>query len=396
MFVLNASICILLFLIGFSLPNLFKKLNKEDKKFLKKLFFYHLAIAVLFHFYIVFAGGDAIHYWFTPKEESFQDILNLAKTGNASGVLYLLNYFPAKILNLSFFTGNMLYALLGYIGFIYFYATGKFLLKNFLGNKPIKLLGISLFPWIFFLPNLHFWSSGIGKDSILFFCIGGFIYALQNINKRYFILLVSLVLSFAVRPHITMFLLVSFSAGYVLDGRLKAYQKFFILLIFIIGLAFTYQYVLQFVQLESFETKTIEEFATTKASKLNKVGSGSGIDISGYPFPVKVFTFLYRPLFFDINGIMAIFASVENLILVLFSILLLRNKPFKAFKKANFIGKGMVVFFLLGTVSFSLILGNLGIMLRQKNMFIPIFLLFGIWAIYLNHKSVYENFTRNK
>ncbi len=386
MFILNTSICILIFLVGFNLTGFFKELSSYDRSFLKKLFFYHLAIAILFHFYIVFSGGDAQHYWNTPKITTFNDVFELAKQGNASGVLFLLNYFPSKVLDLSFFTGNMLYALLGYLGFIYFYLIGKNLIGTNRLTFTIKLFKVPIYPWIFFLPNLHFWSSGIGKDSILFFCIALFIYSLFNIKQRALGLIISLLVSFAIRPHITMFLIVAFSAGYVLDGSLKAYQKFFILALFVVGMALSYQYVLQFVQLESFETSTIEEYAATKASKLNKVGSGSGVEISGYSFPAKVFTFLYRPLFFDINGVMAILASLENFILLLLTIKFLRNKPLKAFKNANFILKGMLFFFLLGTLSFSLILGNLGIMLRQKNMFIPVILIVGIWIV-INNKQ---------
>ncbi len=396
MFVLNTAICIILLLVGFNLKNLFKTLTPSDKKLLNKLFFYHLGISILFHFYVVYAGGDAIHYWQAPKEMNLIEIIDLCKRFNASGYVFLLNYFPSNILNLSFFTGNMMYALLGYWGFIYFYLLTKSLVSNLSLLHSISFLKIPVFTWMWFLPNLHFWSSGIGKDTILFFCIALFIYSLLNLKKRILGIAISILLSFFIRPHITMFLMVSFAAGYILDGKLKAYQKIFILLFFIVGIFFTYQFVLDFVQLESLETKSIEEFASTKASKLNKVGSGSGIDISGYPFPLKVFTFLYRPLFFDINGIMAVFASVENFILLLFTFLVFKSNPFITFKSGDFIIKGMIIFFLLGTISFSLILGNLGIMLRQKNMFIPVFLIIGLITIYNFKKRKNESTSHHK
>lgn len=395
MFLLNTAVCIILIVIGFNLKNLFKGLSKTDKRFLNKLFWYHILITVFFHFYIVTSGGDATHYWFTVKDMNIQEILGLCKQYNATGYIFLINYFPSNILDLSFFTGNLFYAIIGYLGFIYFYITTKSFLNNNKNIKNLKFLGVPLVTSIWFLPNLHFWSSGIGKDTILFFCIALFVYSVQKINNRLLGIGISLVLSFFIRPHITMFLLISFSAGYVLDGKLKAYQKIGILLIFLITIVFTYQYVLDFIQLESFETTSIEEYASKKASKLNKVGSGSGIDISQYSFPIKIATFLYRPFFFDSNGIMGLFASLENLILVLFTITVLKNKPFKTIKTGNFTIKGMVFFFILGTLSFSLILGNLGIMLRQKNMFIPLFLIFGILTIY-NNSKIYEGTTGNK
>ena len=296
--------------------------------------------------------------------------------------MYIINYIPSNIFDLSFFTGNMIYSLMGYLGFIYLYRILKPILVDRKTLSKLKLFGVPIFPWIWFLPNLHFWSSGVGKDSLLFFSIALFVYSLQKLRARWIALVLSMIISLSIRPHITLFLLLSFGIAYIFDGRLKAYQKMFIFLMFLIGFISIFDYVVEFVQLESLETSVIEEYTSTKASKLNQASSGSGVDISGYPFLFKVFTFLYRPLFFDINGILAVVASCENFILLCFSFLLFRNRPFRVFKKASFLLKGMVIYFIIGSIAFSLILGNLGIMLRQKNMFIPLMFIFGLWVLY--------------
>jgi hypothetical protein len=385
---LDICITVIIFLIGFNLKNLFSSFNSSEKRILNQLFFYHFAIAIAFHFYIYNFGGDASYYWDAPKTMSLTTIVDLVKTGSASGVIYLINYIPSNVFQLSFFTGNMLYACLGYFGFLYFFKTIQYIFGDFSELKKLRILGIRWFPWIWFLPNLHFWSSGIGKDTILFFSISLFVYSLQNLKTRWIPWLVSIFLALVIRPHILLFLIVSFGIGYVFDGKLKNYQKAFIGLIFIAGFVLIFDYVLQFVQLESLDSSVIEEYASTKASSLNKAGSGSGIDVSDYPFILKFFTFLYRPLFFDINGILAMVASFENLILLIFTILVLRRKPIEAIKKSNFLIKGMIIYFLLGAVAFSLILGNLGIMLRQKNMFIPIFIVFGFSIIFSKNSKI--------
>ena len=238
-----------------------------------------------------------------------------------------------------------MYALLGYIGFIYLYRLFKEIFKNYSNLFSIKIYRVPIFPLLLFLPNLHFWSSGIGKDSILFFSIIVFIYSLINVRKRFRLLLLSLILSLLVRPHITLFLLITFSIGYLIDGELKLYQKIVVVLLLTIGFVSLFGYVVQFIQLESLEISSVEEFARTRASNLSKERVDSGVDISRYPFPFKVFTFLYRPLFFDINGVFAILSSFENLILLLFSWTILINKPFQAFKKGSFLLKGMFIFF---------------------------------------------------
>jgi hypothetical protein len=387
MLLLDISICIIIFLVGFNAKYFFSDFTNFDKNWLTRLFFFHFFIAIVFHFYIQANSGDAIKYWMLPKNGSFDDVWFLVVNRRASSFIYFFNFLPSNILQLTMFTGNMMYALLGYIGFIYLYRLFKEIFKNYSGLFLIKIYRVPIFPLLLFLPNLHFWSSGIGKDSILFFCIIVFIYSLFNVRKRFGPLLLSLILSLLVRPHITLILLITFSIGYLIDGELKLYQKIVVVLLLTIGFVSMFGYVVQFIQIESLEISSVQEFVRTSASNLSKERTGSGVDISRYPFPYKVFTFLYRPLFFDINGVFAILSSFENLILLLFSWTTLINKPFQAFKKGNFILKGMVIFFLTGTISFSLVLGNLGIMLRQKNMFIPSLLIFGTWVLYYNQAN---------
>ncbi|MAP55562.1 hypothetical protein [Altibacter sp.] len=382
MVLLDICICTIIFLVGVNLKNFFSGFSNIEKRWLTGLFFFHFFIAVVFHFYIATNGGDAIKYWMLPKNGTFDDVWFLVVNQRASSFIYFFNYFPSNVLDLSMFTGNMLYALVGYTAFIYWFKIFKSLFPNGVILNGLTLFRVPLFPLLLFLPNLHFWSSGIGKDAILFFCISIFLYALLDIKKRLGLMGVSILLSLLIRPHITLFLLLAFSLGYLIDGRLKVYQKIAVFLVLAIGFASIFNYVVQFIQLESLEVSSVEEFASTRVSNLSEQRTESGVDISAYPFPLKVFTFLYRPLFFDIIGVFAILSSFENVILLLFTVTVLVNKPIIAFRKGSYILKGAIIFFIMGSVSFSLILGNLGIMLRQKNMFIPGFLLFGIWVLY--------------
>ena len=381
MSLLDISVCILIFIVGFNLKHFYKGFSAADKNILNKLFFWHFFIAVLFNFYVDTFGGDAQYYWSSVKVERFEDIMQAVERLSATGVIQLLNYIPSNVLDLSFFTGNMMYALIGYFGFVFTYKLIKHVAPSLESLQSITLFRVPLFPWILFLPNLHFWSSGIGKDAILFFCVTLFAYSLTNIRKRLLGLALAIILSLLIRPHISLFLISAFGLGYLIDGKLPAYQKFFIFMVFLVGFASIFNYVLEFVQLESFESSAIDEYATKRSSALNSERSGSGIDISGYPYPLKVFTFLYRPLFFDINGILAIVASFENLILLILTVRCVRSNFIKSVRSSSFLIKGILIYFSLGALAFSLILGNLGIMLRQKNMFFILFVVAVLWIL---------------
>ncbi|MEZ4874793.1 MAG: hypothetical protein R2793_04920 [Flavobacteriaceae bacterium] len=384
MSLLDITLCTIIVLIGINLGKLYGGFSPKERKWLLLLFLFHLCITLVFNFYVSANGGDAVKYWNLPKAHSFQEIWGLVVNRRASSFIYFMNYVPSHTLDLSFFTGNLLYSTFGFLGFVYLFKMCKELFPNTEKLYGLRFFGIPLFPWIFFLPNLHFWSSGIGKDAILFFCCITFFYAFLKLRKRYGLLLFGILLSVLIRPHITVFLLSALTLAYVFDGRLKNYQKLIFISAFIAALAFMSEYLLTFIQIENFKISTIENFANNRASSLSASRTESNIDVSSYPYALKVFTFLYRPLFFDIVGILAVLASFENLILILFTFLILRNKPLASFRKSHFSIKAMPLFFLLGTLAFSLILGNLGIMLRQKNMFFPLFLLFGLYVLYQN------------
>ena len=387
---LDICVIIICVLLGFNLKNFFDVFSRGEKRWLNYLFGYHLIISIVFSSYIAVNGGDATHYWETAKIVSVSELLEAISRGSASAVVMLINYIPSNILELSFFTGNMLYCILGYLALLFYVC----ILKSFLGNlseyKQLTFFRIPIVFGILFLPNIHFWSSGVGKDTLVFFAISLFIYSLLRIRKRFIGIVISIILSISIRPHITLFLLGAFGVAYLLDGKLKAYQKILFVLVFLVGFLSIFGRVMQFVQLESLEVSEIEQYAANKSSQLNSARSGSGIDTSSYPFPLKVFTFLYRPLFFDIGGVFGILASVENVLLLMFTVVSVRKRFFVGFKRAQPVIKGLAIFTLSGILTFPLILGNLGIMMRQKNMFMPSMLIFFIWLYYLEYENKKE------
>lgn len=397
MIIFDIIIILLCLLIGFNFKKKFKIFSQYDRSILNKLFFYHLVVSLIFFTVISIQGGDSTNYWFLTYDfrfYDFNDVMQLMYNGSATGSMLLINFIPAKIFHLSFLTGNIIYATLGYFGFVYFYFIVKENIPHISYIRNSKILGIPIFPFLFFLPNFHFWSSGISKDTILFFCIALFIYSLKHFRRRFFLILISIILSMAIRPHITLFLLVAFGIAGVIDGKLKAYQKIFVFLVFIVGFASIFSYVLSFIKLESLDMATIESFTRNKTTKLS-VDSGSGIDISRYPYLLKILTLIYRPLFFDSPNALGILVSVENLIWIIFTVKIIRKKPFKAFQETPMLIKGGLIFFVIGVCAFSLILGNLGIMLREKNMFMPLLLIFGWWVIYYEmvRKGIIESNT---
>jgi hypothetical protein len=380
MIVIEIIYCILLIIAMLNIRKLYSGYSIFDKSTLDKLCVYHLIIGVCFYFYININGGDAQAYWAKAQNLDFQEVLQLLSSRGATGFIVLINFIPANIFGFSFFTGSLFYIILGYWGILLFYNIIKENIPDYRALSQHKIIGIPIFPTLLFLPNLHFWTSGLGKDTVLFFCIALFIYSTNQLKKRFLLILISVVIGLYIRPHIILFLFTAYGFATMFDNRIKTYQKVFIVAILTTIFFSMFSYVMSFVQLDNLDSASIELYSNKKAQTLSRL-SGSGVDISNYPYPLKVFTFLFRPLFFDINNALAIISSFENLFLLIFALQFLFKKPYLAFKRSKRPIKALIVFFVIGSLTFSLILGNFGIILRQKVPFIFSMIVFGYATI---------------
>lgn len=346
---------------------------------LQYLFFFHLLIGA---YYCFFIQGDAVGYWRVPKTYSFSTFLNGIFNGEGTMFMYALNFPFTNLLGMSYLSNTLLFSLFGFIGMTFFYMVT---VKTIPYVKIIN--GYSLFPLVFFLPNLHIWSVSVGKDSILFMCIGMFVYGILKPFSRIPLLAISMLLALAVRPHMVLFMMVGFGVAYVFGGKVSGIQRIIFSAALIgIGIAILPS-VMEFAKIEEASVEAFDDFANKKSSVLSRSSSGSAIDISSYPFPLKVVTFWFRPLFFDAHNINSLLASIENLLLVSLFIMAMRLKPLKAFKAAPFVIKGLVIFLIVGTLAFSQSLGNLGIMIRMRNMFLPGMLIFLLWVFSYHYQT---------
>lgn len=358
----------------------FPKLLLEERELvylpiLNKLALFHFLMGIAYFFTTNNGGGDAWSYWIVAKDMDFVTFQKNLLGGEGTSFMQSLNYIPANMMGMSFFSNTMFYSLLGFMGIAYFFIIAARIIPY---NKMIW--GYALFPLIFFMPNLHFWSAGVGKDTVLFLCIAMFVYALMKPFQRIPLLVIPLLLSMAIRPHITLFLMVGFGLAYVFGGKVSPFQRFLFSAVMIgIGIAILPS-VMEFAKIEEASAEGFDKFATGKAAVLSRGHTGSSIDISSYPFPLKILTFWFRPFFFDVRNINGLVASLENLVLVIVFVKAMRTNPLIAFKAAPFVIKGLVLFLIVGTLAFSQSLGNVGIMIRMRNMFLPGMIIYLMWV----------------
>lgn len=353
-----------------------KRYSFIETSFLKNLFFYHLLLSFAYYGYVMFNPSDSLFYYqkvvLNFRGDSWGDFY-----GTSTTFIEFVGYPFIKHLGFSYEAVMVLFSFMGYLGFVYFYIFFK---ENI--RFQHSLFGYDLVKMIFFLPNLHFWSSSFGKGSIIFLGIGLFFYGISRLRSRLVALILGGLIVYHVRPHILLVMLVSGAIGFVFSSKgISVTWRLMFLMGATIAFFFIYQDVLTLVGIDEEEFLAQGLDFTHRAKELG--GATSGVDITSYGLPFQVLTFLYRPLFFDAPGILGLIVSFENVFYILVTLKLFSSiRGATYIFRANFLGKTAFLSFITIAIALAQISGNLGLAIRQKSQ-VMILLMFFV-ASYLD------------
>jgi len=359
----------------FPLPNH----SAKDNKFLKKLFWYHLFLSLVYYVYAVFNPSDS-QFYYEKVVRNFRGPGWFDFYGTSTTFIEWTGYPFIKWFGFTYEAMMALFAFFGFLGFIYFY---KFFRERIFFTT--KLFGFDLLHLFFLLPNLHFWSGSFGKGAFIFLGIGLLFYGLNNIPKRYWVLLVGGLITYHIRPHILMVILASSLIGFTFSTKGLGWGvKIAMITVATITLGFIYQDVLNIVGLETDTLFTEGLDMNHRAFELSK--ATSGLDITTMSLPEQVFTFLFRPLFFDAPGMLGVIVSFENVFLLGITLAFIFKGGILYIIKSDFAVKTAFFSFITVSVALAQISGNLGIAIRQKSQVMILFL-FVIIQMYDDRKK---------
>jgi hypothetical protein len=268
----------------------------------------------------------------------------------------------------------------GYLGFVFFYIFFSERIKGY----P-KLFGFNGITILFLLPNLHFWSSSLGKGSLIFFGFGLFFYGLNKPGLRFWALVLGGWIIFQIRPHIFYVILIALGLGYTFSTRGVAIG-YRVIIVIIAGFLLNAIYV-DVIKLTGLEDDSmLDPLVSHRARELTK--ATSGIDITNYSVPEKLFAFWFRPLFYDAPGTLGWIVSFENLFYLIFFMRLLQPRAMLYLLKADALVKTCLLTFVGVSLALAQISGNLGLAMRQKSQ-VMILMLFVILK-YMDERRISE------
>lgn len=322
------------------------------------LYLWHTIFCLIYLWYANTYGADALTYYRKVSAGEFG-----FRPGTPS--VLLLNYPFVYLLKFSLLGTFLVNNIAGSIGLIAL--RGALDLATFDKSKALKSLS-----WIIvLLPSVSFWSSAMGKDSLSFMAVSLALWASLRIERRYLLMAFAIFIIFLVRPHIAGMMIIALSLSVVINSKTALSKRLLIGGVsLLVGLALI-PFAMDYAGLEdASNAESVVEYIEGR-QEANMYGGG-GVDIAAMSLPMQLFSYMFRPMVFEAHSITAMFAALDNTILLFLFIF----GGWALIKSKNKVLLGDRVFMwgyvCLSWVILAMTSANMGIAVRQKWMLAPI------------------------
>ncbi|WP_186758031.1 hypothetical protein [Echinicola salinicaeni] len=345
---------------------------------LQGLLLYHMSMVLVFSYYIGMEGGDSKGYWALsgpladPNADSWGDYF-----GVGYPFIYWLNYLPSKVLNWSWWTGNIIYALIAYYGFRYW---SNIILYHYHSGPKFKGLPLAL--GLLYLPNIHFWTAGVGKEALCFWGLSALVFALsQKSERKYWVLaMMALASVFMVRTYLAALIAIALIGVYALELKWlsKRYKIIFVLALVLSGLSIPVFY--WYSGIKELPNLNPIEISRQQIAMLSGEGIGSSVPMLEYGQAMRLITYWFRPFIWEIKGgYMVMAAAIENSLMMVLLIFFLLKARWQSWRIIPLFHRFGLLLFLFSSLLYANSLGNWGIMMRMKAPYMLLIILFLAW-----------------
>ena len=343
---------------------------------------YFLFLVFLLHFtaFILFCKLSLIHqkdsFLFYQNALEADSILEFKIYG--SQLMSIISYPFAKM-GISYLVLSLICSTISFCGFLNYY--------NFLMSRITKNKYLYLYTLFLIIPSLHFWTSGLTKEALIFYLMSVIFIRLHKNHKITLVIVFSSALIFLIRPYLFFILALAFLANYILNFKGTLKQKRTTIIITLLAVITLTPVLFQFLQLTELSLNKIKlNFASLV--DYSKNFGGSSIELDNSTYLGRMFLVLFRPFFYDAYNFYQYVISFENLLMFALILKFLKDffseiKLFKFIKKELF----LVITVISLVLFYSIYMYNLGLASRMRVMFVPFLFLF----LFLTYRKIYNN-----
>ncbi len=313
----------------------------------------------------------------------------------------------------SYYTIAVVFAFIGFIG-------GWYLFKTFYEAYP--KLHKKLFLITLCIPSIVLWGSGILKDTITLSCLGILTYAIYKlfIVKRlrlvyiltasmaiYFILILKIYILLCFFPSVLLWVF-SHKIASIKNVALKFLMTPVVLILLSVVAYFVIQGISSYDSRYSLENleKTVHvtsdwiTYTSGTSGSFYSLGDDFELSLAGVlsKLPAGINVTLFRPYIWEVNNIVMLIASLESLLLLLFTMYVLYKTGVTTFFKIisqHAITKFLFVFSLSFAFAVGISTYNFGTLVRYKIPCIPFYLALLIIVLHLHKERKRINNSHN-
>jgi len=331
----------------------------------------HIAASIAYYSYAQSNPSDAFLYYYDPYRMREQDF--------ELGTVFLVKfvYFLKLILGGTYLDYFLLFQSFGIWGVLLLFRTAQEI-HDQLGQRPSQLSYLLLL-----FPGLHFWTSALGKDAPVFFAVSLAAWAVIRLRSRILAFFAAIGIMVLLRPHVAMVTIVALAVTTLFDSRSNRLAKFGLLAAAIVGIAYIGMTLESTFKIDVTDANSVSDFLATQQQKGQNTQGGTMVRDAS--FGLRLLSLLFRPMFFDANGLFALIASVENLITAfLLGFVVINWKELAWLSRRVFFVRFALVFSVAMILLLTLVYYNVGLGSRQKVMTYPaLFALFiAQWAFH--------------
>lgn len=291
-----------------------------------------------------------------------------------SDFLSFLTSILTTVLGFGFLPASFFFAAFAMLAFQLFYAT---FLRT--GGADTGWLWHLAFLAIV-LPSVAYWGSGISKEGLALLAIALFSFALTRTSGRVTLLSIAAGLLLLVRPHMGLAMLLAIGVGIVGSRDASPRERVTIAIAGSLAALALVPLIVTYIGIDNASLTDIGFRIEDQA--LLYADTAGYVNISDLPLPLKLLTYLFRPLPWEASSLIQLAAAGQNIVLFgMFAVLLpatfASEAPLRSSQRLSYLTFGIVGLLLLALTT-----ANLGISTRQKWMVVlPLFYgLFLSWS----------------
>jgi hypothetical protein len=330
----------------------------------------HVVASITYYFFAQSNVTDSANYYY--------DVYHLASQPFSFGSVAIFKSvrFLRVALGASILDTYMIFQSFGFIGMVFLACTFFDIIEKIAAPKSTAYLSL------IFLPSVNFWTSAIGKDAPMFFAVSICVWSMIDLRKRFLYFCLGLAVMIFVRAHIALIVVMAVALAAVFDSSMKTGAKIGLLGFSFAGLFAIAGPVESTIGVDVSSVDSVTKFLETHDAVDSAIAGSTSVGDAS--FPVKLFSLLFRPLFFDADSAFGLVASVENLLALLaFLYLIVHWRDILHLARRVTFVRFSVFFTLILTLSLAIVYYNVGLGLRERVMvYPPLFaILVALWAL---------------